>query len=49
MVVRLVGTNEAEGQAILEEAGIATADTLGEGARRAVEAARAGSHGSVGR
>jgi len=38
-VVRLVGTNEAEGRRILEQANLATAHTLAEGARLAVAAA----------
>ncbi|PKO21675.1 MAG: ADP-forming succinate--CoA ligase subunit beta [Chloroflexi bacterium HGW-Chloroflexi-1] len=40
MVVRLVGTNDIEGRAILKEAKIATADTLMEAAQMAVVAAR---------
>ncbi len=40
MVVRLVGTNEEEGRAILAEAHLITANTLAEAARKAVEAAR---------
>ena len=39
VVIRLVGTNEDEGRRILEEAGLATAATLAEGARLAVAAA----------
>ncbi len=37
IVVRLVGTNEAEGRAILEPAGLATAASLEEGAKKAAE------------
>ena len=40
MVIRLVGTNEAEGRAILERAGISVLDSMEEAARRAVELAR---------
>jgi succinyl-CoA synthetase beta subunit len=40
MVVRLVGTNEEEGRAILAEANMITAQTLAEAARKAVEAAQ---------
>ena len=40
MVARLVGTNEAEGRAILAEAKMLTAATLEEAAQKAVEAAR---------
>ncbi len=40
MVVRLVGTNEEEGRAILADANLITASTLAEAARKAVEAAR---------
>ena len=40
MVVRLVGTNEEEGREILAAAKMATATTLNEAARLAVEAAR---------
>ncbi len=36
---RLVGTNESEGRAILEEAGISTFDTMDEAVRHAVELA----------
>jgi len=39
LVVRLVGTNEAEGRRILEQAQLVAAKTLSEGARRAVAAA----------
>jgi succinyl-CoA synthetase beta subunit len=41
MVVRLAGTNAAEGMAILAEANMETAATLSEAARKAVAAARA--------
>ncbi len=40
MVIRLVGTNEAEGRAILEAAGISVLDSMEEAARKAVELAR---------
>jgi len=40
MVVRLVGTNDIEGRAILKEARMATAETLMEAAQMAVAAAR---------
>ena len=40
MVARLVGTNEAEGRAILAEAHMGTAATLDEAAQKAVKAAR---------
>jgi succinyl-CoA synthetase beta subunit len=40
MVVRLVGTNAAEGRQILESANMITADTLVEGAKKAVAAAK---------
>jgi succinyl-CoA synthetase beta subunit len=40
MVVRLVGTNEEEGRALLADANMITASTLAEAARDAVEAAR---------
>lgn len=40
MVARLVGTNEAEGRAILAEADMLTATTLAEAAQKAVDAAR---------
>jgi succinyl-CoA synthetase beta subunit len=40
MVVRLVGTNYAEGRAILAEAKMATAETLAEAAQKAVAAAK---------
>ncbi len=40
MVIRLVGTNETEGRAILERAGISVLDSMEEAARRAVELAR---------
>jgi succinyl-CoA synthetase beta subunit len=39
-VVRLVGTNEAEGRRILEEAGIAVLDSMEDAAKRAVEIVR---------
>jgi succinyl-CoA synthetase beta subunit len=42
MVIRLVGTNQEEGRAILAQAGITAVDTMSEAAQRAVEAA----HGS---
>ncbi|MEA3338175.1 MAG: ADP-forming succinate--CoA ligase subunit beta [Chloroflexota bacterium] len=42
MVVRLVGTNEAEGRAILADAEMETAATLSEAARKAVAAAANG-------
>ena len=40
MVVRLVGTNEEEGRAILANANMATATTLAEAAQKAVTAAQ---------
>jgi succinyl-CoA synthetase beta subunit len=40
MVARLVGTNEAEGRAILQEAHMGTAETLAEAAQKAVAAAK---------
>lgn len=40
IVVRLVGTNAAEGRAILADANLITAETMSEAARKAVEAAR---------
>lgn len=40
MVVRLVGTNEEEGRAILADANMATATTLAEAAQKAVTAAQ---------
>ena len=40
MVIRLVGTNEAEGRAILEAAGISVLDSMEEAAKKAVELAR---------
>jgi len=43
MVVRIVGTNEAEAAALLEEANFATAATLDEAAAKAVAASRRGS------
>jgi succinyl-CoA synthetase beta subunit len=39
IVVRMMGTNEAEGKEILKKAGIETLDTMEEGARMAVELA----------
>jgi succinyl-CoA synthetase beta subunit len=42
MVVRLVGTNDAEGRAILREAKMGTAETLMEAAQLAVAAAQRG-------
>ena len=41
MVVRLVGTNEAEGQRILADASLIPAETLAEAAQKAVEIAQA--------
>ncbi len=49
MVVRLVGTNDEEGRAILAEAKMATAETLAEAAQKAVAAAGRGTEGSEGR
>jgi succinyl-CoA synthetase beta subunit len=40
IVVRLVGTNAAEGRAILADANLITATTMSEAARKAVEAAK---------
>ncbi len=40
MVVRLVGTNEAEGRAILANANMGTASTLSEAAQKAVAASQ---------
>ena len=40
MVIRLVGTNEEEGRAILEQAGISVLDSMEEAAKRAVELAK---------
>jgi succinyl-CoA synthetase beta subunit len=40
MVVRLVGTNDVEGRAILAQAKMATAETLSEAAQKAVAAAK---------
>jgi len=40
MVVRLVGTNDIEGRAILREANMLTAETLAEAAQMAVAAAK---------
>jgi succinyl-CoA synthetase beta subunit len=42
MVVRLVGTNDMEGRAILQEANMITAETLAEAAQKAVAAAKVG-------
>jgi succinyl-CoA synthetase beta subunit len=42
MVVRLVGTNDMEGRAILRDANMSTAETLAEAAQLAVAAAREG-------
>jgi len=42
LVVRLTGTNEKEGRAILAAAGMNPVETMDEGARRAVEFAKAG-------
>lgn len=42
MVVRLVGTNEVEGRALLSDANMATAETLHEAADKAVELAQVG-------
>jgi succinyl-CoA synthetase beta subunit len=39
-VIRLTGTNEAEGRRILKEAGMTPVETMDEGAARAVELAR---------
>jgi succinyl-CoA synthetase beta subunit len=41
LVVRLTGTNEKEGRAILADAGMNPVETMDEGARRVVELARA--------
>ncbi len=41
MVVRLVGTNEAEGRQLLSEAKMETATTLADAAQKAVAAAAA--------
>jgi succinyl-CoA synthetase beta subunit len=40
MVVRLVGTNDVEGRAILAQANMLTAETLAEAAQKAVAVAR---------
>lgn len=40
MVIRLVGTNAAEGRALLSEAKMITADTLAEAAQKAVQASK---------
>ena len=42
LVVRLTGTNEKEGRAILAEAKMNPVETMDEGARRVVEMAKAG-------
>ena len=42
MVVRLVGTNEAEGRTILADAKMETATTLAEAAQKAVAASQRG-------
>jgi succinyl-CoA synthetase beta subunit len=44
MVVRLVGTNAAEGQRLLADANMITADTLVDAAKKAVAAARGSTH-----
>jgi len=49
LVVRLVGTNEAEGRAILAEQRLMTAATLSEAAQKAVAAVAAAARGGVGR
>jgi succinyl-CoA synthetase beta subunit len=41
LVVRLTGTNEKEGREILAAAGMNPVETMDEGARRAVEFAKA--------
>ncbi len=41
LVIRLAGTNEEEGRAILKEAGIETAATMEEAAKKIVELTRA--------
>ena len=41
LVIRLTGTNEEEGRRILAEAGMTPVETMDEGARRAVEVAKA--------
>lgn len=43
MIARLVGTNEAEGRALLANSGLIPAETLAEGAEKAVAAAKAAS------
>lgn len=40
MIVRLVGTNAAEGRQLLKDASMDTADTLAEAAKMAVAAAK---------
>ena len=47
MVVRLVGTNEEEGRAILADAQMETAATLAEAARKVVAVAKTAQEGSV--
>jgi succinyl-CoA synthetase beta subunit len=42
MVIRLVGTNEAEGKKILTEAGIDVLESMEEAAQRAVQIAEKG-------
>jgi len=46
LVVRLTGTNEKEGRAILAAAGMNPVETMDEGARRAVEFAGAAGRGN---
>jgi succinyl-CoA synthetase beta subunit len=46
IVARLVGTNDVEGRRILEEAHLQTADTLAEGAQRAIAASRSRAEGA---
>jgi succinyl-CoA synthetase beta subunit len=41
LVIRLTGTNEREGRAVLEAGGIAAVETMNEGAKRAVAIAKA--------
>ncbi len=48
LVVRLTGTNEKEGRAILEAAGMNAVETMDEGAQCAVELARAGEAAAAG-
>jgi succinyl-CoA synthetase beta subunit len=40
MVIRLIGTNEAEGRKLLEDAGLAALERLGDAVRTVIEAAR---------